>query len=140
MSDSLWSMYKNEHLPKELSERFPNAVCHDETNTVFVDIPEDIRNAYVVPEGLSLEQLIVMVGGYLATQTEVPLIATKQQLCDLFDTPHHRLWCAKYTDKDALEADYKAAFGIDSIDKRKSPEALNAKARADILAYIKSVA
>jgi len=147
MSNPLWSMYKNDSLPEDLSSRFPNAVCHDGTNTVYVTTPKDTEGAYIVPEvdpetgePLSLEQLIVMVGGYLATQTEVPLIASKSQLIQLFSTPHHRLWCAKYDNKDTLEADYKTALGIDSIDKRKSLDDLNAKARADILAYIKSIA
>lgn len=136
----LWSICKNEHLPEDLAARFPHAVCHDGTNTVFVATPEGTEGAFIVPEDLELEDLIITVGGYLATQTETPLIATKSQLIQLFNTPHHRLWCAKYTDKDALEDDYKAAFGIDSIDKRKSLDDLNAKARADILAYIQSIA
>lgn len=140
----LWSMYEVGHEDEELLAQFPHAVSHDAKNRVFVDIPEDTADAFFVPEvdengdPLPLETLIVMVGGFLATDSTHALIATKQQLQTLFSTPHHRLWCAKYTDKDELEADYQTVFG-EGVDNRKSIETLNSEARADILTMIQTM-
>jgi hypothetical protein len=95
---SYWSMYKTAHLDPEheLVQRFPNAVSHDGSNTVFVAAPSDLTDAFIVPEGLEPEELLGVVGGFLVSQTTQPLVATKAQLEQLFRTPQHRLWCARY--------------------------------------------
>ena len=125
-----WSIYKTAHLSHELAARFPHAVSHDGTNTVFVDAPTDQSNAFIVPAYLELPELTFVVGKFLASQVDTPLIATREQLVTLFNTPHHRLWCAKYEDVDSLQADYEAVFSsqlaVDSL------ENMNAAARTAI--------
>lgn len=121
----MWSMYKTEYLDPEheLVIKYPKAVSHDGSNTVFVEAPSDLNGCYIVPGSFGMETpeeklaaLIMDVGNFLVNQTEQPLVASKDQLETLFHTPHHRLWCAAYeSESDQSFLDDKTSVGLDPL-------------------------
>jgi hypothetical protein len=128
-----WSMYKTEHLTEdhELSQRFPNAVSHDGVNTLFVDVPSDTTDLFFLPNDIELEELVMVAGGFLVSQDTNPMLGTIDQFKKLFDTPHHRLWCGNYEDKEVLEKDHELVFGV-GVDRRKSLEVLVSESQTAI--------
>ena len=112
---------------------------HDDVNIVLTWIPESVREvAFVVPDKTEMEEALPMIGMQRFNHPEQPLIAPRTILSQLHRTPLWRLWSGKYDDKDVLESDHEAAFGV-CVDRRKSLETLAAEGRASVANYILSL-
>lgn len=116
---------------KYLIQKWPHAAIHDGLNYVFVTNhpaafePIDLS----VAEYETVAQLIVIIANALFSDDRSRAIhLTKSQAVTLYAHPAWRLWCGRYDNKDALEADHKPFFGT-SIDDSKSLDTLinNAK-------------
>jgi hypothetical protein len=128
MNLALWTICNQSIAPESLTTMFPNAVCHDSTNLVFVASDPDFPTLDLSQE---TDNLLPIAASALVNNQ--PITLTPEQAQTLFATPHHRLWCGRYEDKISLEEDYQDVFGI-GIDRRKSLEVLNDLARNSILA------
>jgi hypothetical protein len=116
---------------KYLIQKWPHAAIHDGLNYVFVTThpaafePIDLS----VAEYETVDQLIAIIANALFSDDRSRAIhLTKSQAVTLYAHPAWRLWCGRYDNKDALEADHKSFFGT-SIDDSKSLDTLinNAK-------------
>jgi hypothetical protein len=127
MNLNLWTIVHHSIAPESLTTMFPNAVCHDSTNLVFVASDPDFPTLDLSGE---TENLLPMAASALVNSQAITL--TPEQAQALFATPHHRLWCGRYEDMDTLQADYVVVFGseLDETDL----EVANADARASIVA------
>jgi hypothetical protein len=128
MNLNLWTICNATIAPESLTDMFPNAVCHDNTNLVFVASDPDFPTLDLSRE---TENLLPMAASALVNNQ--PITLTPEQAQALFATPHHRLWCGRYEDKVSLEEDHQAVFGV-GVDRRKPLEVLNDLARNSILA------
>ena len=102
-------------------------VCHDGVNILHVDVPPaellvDIEEVLVWDESLVTEEgddtnaLMSMIGQaavFMAGDSSNVLTGEKWQFKRMFNTPHHRLWCAKYSEESGstFDDDYLAVFG-----------------------------
>lgn len=79
-------------------------VSHDGHNTVYPHIPPNEFNgtAMNVPGDLSGNELMFMVGSFLASNEYRYLIAERSQFEYLYLTPEWRLWCTNYSSIDQL--------------------------------------
>jgi hypothetical protein len=127
MKLNLWTICNANIAPESLTTMFPNAVCHDSTNLVFVASDPDFTTLDLSQE---TENLLPLAASALVNNQ--PITLTSEQAQALFATPHHRLWCGRYEDKISLEEDYQTVFGV-GVDRRKSLEVLNDLARSSIL-------
>jgi len=149
---SQWCIVSNEALDAELVNEviqalkdggFDVGVCHDGANRVFTSVPKITPELeqYVVRvdanEGVTEQQLIMLVGTFLkANHTDKILIADSSVFTTLFNHPIHRLWCGSHEDKKTLQDDYKAAFGVDDLDGRKSLKDLKHEAKEAVYSII----
>ena len=108
-------------------------VCHDGSNTVYAHLPPDIKlvDPFIVPQGLTLPDLVMTVGSFLAAKTNRVLIASESDLRALFKTPHHRLWCGNYETWNELEKDHEIVFKV-GVDGRTPLDQLKAESRDKI--------
>lgn len=118
--ETLWSIYKTsqtEVVGTEaflLKSKYPNAISHDKTNTIFVEVVGSPVGAFTLPttdgQGnlLTLDQEALLAAQYLFSEQANGMILTKKQAINLFTHPAHRLWCAEYEDAEVeqFEQDY----------------------------------
>jgi len=129
MNLNLWTICNQSIAPDSLTDMFPNAVCHDSTNLVFVASDPEFPTLDLSGE---TDNLLPLAASALVNNQ--PITLTPEQAQALFATPHHRLWCGRYEDKLSLEEDYQAVFGV-GIDLDETLEVLNDLARSSILQF-----
>lgn len=149
----MWSIYKTSEVAIKgseawlLSQRFPKAISHDTTNTVFVTCLENAIQPYKLPdidengEWLSADRQALLAAVWLYGQSNSAMHLTKQQAMMLFTHPAHHLWCAKYEEdqREQFEADYHyvgafiTAIGSTVTWPTFSPELTPAEARQYML-------
>jgi hypothetical protein len=128
MNLALWTIVHQSIAPESLTAMFPSAVCHDCTNLVFVASDPEFDTLDLSGE---IENLLPMAASALVNSQAITLTPSQAQA--LFATPHHKLWCGRYEDKEVLEKDYEAVFGV-GVDRRKTLGFLNDFARNSIVA------
>lgn len=108
-----WSIYKNDQISVEgseawqLAQKYPHAVSHDGTNTVFVESLDNADNPLVMPD-LPDDEMALLAAQWLYSESARGMQLTQAQAVRLFTHPAHRLWCAKYDPPNdpQFEADY----------------------------------
>jgi hypothetical protein len=111
--------------------RWPQAAQHDGLNYIFVDTHSNALDPIDLSEieYETTDDLVAIIASELFAEDRSKAIhLTKSQAITLYAHPAWRLWCGRYDNKDALEADHKSFFGT-SIDDSKSLDTLinNAK-------------
>jgi hypothetical protein len=127
MNLNLWTICNATIAPESLTAMFPNAVCHDSTNLVYVASDPEFPTLDLSQE---TDNLLPMAASALVNSQAITLTPSQAQA--LFATPHHRLWCGRYENMDTLQADYVVVFGseLDETDL----EVANDLVRAGIVA------
>lgn len=140
----MWSIYlKPKGEPQEGTEVhdvlqiFPKAACHDDANYIIVaehaNAVDPIRLSDIPGyTGMDDSQLVRAIAVLLfSTDRNRAIQLSKADAIRLHKQPEWRLWCGKYEDKETLEADYLAVFGV-GVDRRKSLETLEQEAKQSI--------
>lgn len=108
-----WSIYKTSQTLIEgseawvLSQKYPHAVSHDDTNTVFVESISDTSNSFILPDLDNDDEMALVAAQWLYSESEKGLVLTQGQAERLFTHPAHRLWCAKYEDASSTLSQFK---------------------------------
>ncbi len=115
-------------------------VSHDGVNRVFTSVPQDYQDSDVMvveqTEETTDMELIGAIGGFLKSDSSKVLLADRSIFSLLFQHPIHKLWCGQYEDKIELQKDYKAVFGVDDLDGRKSLDTLRHEAREAVFSML----
>ncbi len=140
----MWAIYlKPEGEPVEGTEvydmlqRFPHAACHDDTNYIFVaEHPSPVNPIRLsdVPgyfEMGSTEKVQAIAIMLFSTDRTRAIHLSRGDAIQLHAQPAWKLWCGKYEDKDLLEADHLAVFGV-GVDRRKGLSTLTQEAKQTV--------
>lgn len=122
-------------------------VSHDGINHVFPFVPEKAllaQSPHVIfhrleTDGEQENQVSMMrrLGRLLLKGDETLIVLGLNELSQLFNTAHYRLWCGNYDSWRELHTDYQVAFG-EGVDGRKPLDELKSDARVRVKVWVDS--